>query len=109
MARRASKSLRVAGDDEVFPFDGAAADVIGQCIAEAVDELRKELGTRLAKLEEQPTLRYCGPWKSGNAYARGSFVSHSGSPWHSNVDANTAKPGEGDGRWQLVVKRGRDA
>ena len=55
------------------------------------------------------TLQYCGVWKSGNAYARGSFVSHSGSTWHSNVDANTAKPGEGDSRWELVVKRGRDA
>jgi hypothetical protein len=63
---------------------------------------------RLQAEIEQRNFSYHGVWKEGKVYGVGSFVTHSGALWHSNIFHNTTRPGDGNVSWTLAVKSGRD-
>ena len=81
-----------------------AAPAIKRYVAKTIEPLQRRLIEMEARLKETG---YRGIWRAKTAYARGSFVSHQGSMWHSNEDENADKPGSSDA-WVLCVKRGRD-
>ena len=39
------------------------------------------IGQRLERLEQQPALKYCGPYRNADSYQPGAFVSKGGSLW----------------------------
>jgi hypothetical protein len=57
---------------------------------------------------ERRNFAYHGVWKDGKVYSVGSFVTHSGALWHSNIFHNSTRPGDGNVAWTLAVKSGRD-
>ena len=63
---------------------------------------------RLQAEIEQRNFSYAGVWKEGKIYGVGSFVTHSGALWHSNIFHNKTRPGDGNVSWTLAVKSGRD-
>ena len=65
------------------------------------------LHERIAEMEKQTTLEYCGVWGAGNLYGKGNICTHHGSAWHANYETS-GEPGKHDD-WTLMVKRGRDA
>ena len=69
-------------------------------------EQRLELEERVAALEAKPTLAYRGVWDGAKLYAPGTFITHGGSVWHSDVESRGVRPGEGNSIWRLAVKRG---
>jgi hypothetical protein len=83
-------------------FTHAMACEIGLRVLELTDALEK----RIAELEKTP-LAYDGPYETGKAYSKGTFVTHDGSLWHANYKT-ASRPGDGPS-WTLAVKRGRDA
>lgn len=68
----------------------------------------KALETRVADLEERPTVEYRGVWKSDEKYKRGHLVTHSGSVWHCELAGSGIVPGNGATGWRLAVKRGEN-
>lgn len=82
-------------------------------IAEAVANILKEhvikiLTTHDARLCVVEEIKHCGVWEAATKYAEGNFVTHAGSTWCAKTAEPQGKPGEKDGNWQLVVKRGKD-
>ncbi|MCK1324220.1 MULTISPECIES: hypothetical protein [unclassified Bradyrhizobium] len=77
------------------------APVIGDFVLAAIRPLKE----RLKELESRPTLRYLGIWDASRTYPPGSFVTHAGSIWHTDVENAGVRPGE-SGFWKLAVKRG---
>lgn len=55
-----------------------------------------------------PCFKYRGIWRESNAYHEGNGVTYDGSLWLATKDAPEGKPGNGNGHWQLAVKRGQD-
>lgn len=79
------------------------APVIGDFVLAAIRPLRQ----RIQELESRPTLRYLGIWDASRTYPPGTFITHGGSVWHSDLDSTGVRPGEGGNRiWKLAVKRG---
>ena len=83
-------------------------ETIGSVLGQTLSKEFAPILQRLDELEQRPSLAYRGAWSDGCAYARGSFVSHQGSIWHSNEDQNASRPGASDA-WTLAVKRGQRA
>jgi chitodextrinase len=77
------------------------APVIGDFVLAAITPLKE----RIKAIEARPTLCYLGIWDASRTYQPGSFVTHSGSVWHADVQSTGIRPGEG-GFWKLAVKRG---
>lgn len=70
--------------------------------------LRFEKGDRVKEFTfALPVMIHRGIW-SERAFEVGDVVTWGGSMWHCDVDGATAKPGEGEKQWHLVVKKGRD-
>ena len=63
---------------------------------------------RIKMLEARPTLEYKGLWNEGESYGEGAAVTHNGSVWICKTACHGVEPGT-DPRWQLAVKKGRDA
>jgi len=61
----------------------------------------------ISELKHRGELSYRGPWKEGEAYSPGAFVTFAGSMWHANESNASVKPGSSP-VWTLAVKRGRD-
>lgn len=79
------------------------APVIGDFVLAAITPLKE----RIKELESRPTLRYLGIWDGSRTYPPGTFITHGGSIWHSDLDSTGVRPGEGGNRiWKLAVKRG---
>ena len=83
-------------------------ETIGSVLGQTLNKEFAPILQRLDELEQRPSLAYRGVWTESCAYARGSFVSHQGSIWHSNEDQNASRPGASDA-WTLAVKRGQRA
>jgi len=83
-------------------------ETIGSVLGQTLQKEFAPILQRLDELEKRPELAYRGAWTEGCAYARGSFVSHQGSVWHSNEEHNASRPGISDA-WTLAVKRGQRA
>lgn len=64
----------------------------------------KRLGARIKALEAQ-TLTYGGIWGDGEAHAKNTLCTRSGSLWLAERDT-TRQPGTPDSGWKLIVKRG---
>ncbi|MFK4534216.1 hypothetical protein ABIA00_002399 [Bradyrhizobium ottawaense] len=79
------------------------APVIGDFVLAAITPLKE----RIKALESRPTLRYLGVWDSSRTYQPGSFVTHAGSVWNTDVEVVGVRPGEGGNIWKLAVKRGK--
>jgi hypothetical protein len=67
------------------------------------DDVRKELLDRIEALEARPFLTDAGVWGKDKDYAAGSFVSHQGAGWISNIQTKGCRPGDGK-LWRLAVK-----
>jgi hypothetical protein len=70
----------------------------------------KSITARLERLEAVPPLTYCGVYRAGVSYAKGSAVTWAGSLWMA-LESTDAKPGEAalkSRAWALAVKRGND-
>lgn len=86
----------------------------GTMLAKHIKRLDKrcaDLELKLTRLEatlEHRNFAYQGVWKDGKIYNPGSFVTHSGAIWHSNVFHNKTRPGDGDANWTLACKAARD-
>jgi hypothetical protein len=78
------------------------APVIGDFVLAAITPLKE----RIKELESRPTLRYLGIWDASRTYPPGSFTTHAGSVWHTDVEVVGVRPGEGGNIWRLAVKRG---
>ena len=57
---------------------------------------------------ELPQVVYAGVFDAEKQYQKGELVTHGGSLWHCNGDAD-GKPEDDSGAWTLCVKKGRDA
>ncbi|MBI4290584.1 MAG: carbohydrate-binding family V/XII protein [Betaproteobacteria bacterium] len=80
---------------------------MGEKVTTPMNERIAALEARMTEVEARAaSLRYCGVWEEGSAYAQGNFVTHSGSVWHANT-TTTSRPGT-DATWTLAVKHGRD-
>ena len=95
-------------------FSKHAAQEVTRAMREALaplkeenTKLKAELAEIKAQLAEARAIKYCDVWRQ-QKYTKGSFVSHSGSMWHANVDTD-GRPNESHIDWTLCVKRGRDA
>jgi uncharacterized small protein (DUF1192 family) len=85
-------------------------------VKDAINKRTTDLNSRIAQLEakivrleaeiQQRNFSYAGVWREGKVYGVGSFVTHSGALWHSNIFHNTTRPG--DGNVSCAVKSGRD-
>jgi hypothetical protein len=73
------------------------APVIGDFVLAAITPLKD----RIKELESRPTLRYLGIWDASRTYPPGSFVTHSGSIWHTDMENVGVRPGEAEifGDW----------
>jgi len=72
----------------------------------AVAERLEALQTRIDTLEARPELKWAGPYRNGESYSAGCFVSKAGGLWLCERPTS-AVPGHGDSGWRLVVKEGR--
>ena len=63
---------------------------------------------RIKMLEARPTLEYKGLWNADESYAEHAAVTHNGCVWISKAPSHGIEPGS-DPRWQLAVRKGRDA
>jgi uncharacterized small protein (DUF1192 family) len=80
-------------------------------VVKPLEDRIAQLEAKIVRLEatlEARNFSYMGTWKEGKIYGPGSFVTHSGALWHSNIFHNTQRPGDGDASWTLCVKSGRD-
>jgi hypothetical protein len=83
------------------------APVVCEYVAKTIADLVVPLRDRIQKLEERPSVRYLGVWSAEKRYEPGSFVTHSGSIWHTDLESTGIRPGEGGNViWKLAVKRG---
>ena len=55
-----------------------------------------------------PFVVYSGVFDAEKQYQKGELVTHGGSLWHCNGNAE-GKPEDDSGAWTLCVKKGRDA
>ncbi len=82
--------------------------------SELVREVAKQLSDRVTDLEDRlaaagPSLKFAGVYQRTSTYQQGDVVTHAGSAWVALAPvAANASPGNGEARWQLMVKRGRD-
>ena len=84
----------------------AAAIVTG--IKAATDPLTahvRSIEQRLAALEAKPSVKYCGVWKPGGAYAPGDAATHKGALWICKA-ATTGEPSKDFVGWQLALRKG---
>lgn len=73
-----------------------------------LEELDARIEARFAELQVRTIAdSYQGVFKPGMTYTRGLLATWDGSLWLS-VEETSAKPGEKDSGWRLVVKRGAD-
>jgi hypothetical protein len=91
------------------PFNGQAfgaelVEIVKDYVGRAVDARCVALERRIAQLEAQGEMKYCGIWEEGREYLRGSFVTTGGSLWHCEQPTRS-RPGS-DSNWKLAVKRG---
>ncbi|MHC2373367.1 chitodextrinase [Bradyrhizobium diazoefficiens] len=86
---------------QIEGFVAALAPEIADFVVAVITPLKE----RIKELESRPTLCYRGIWDASRTYQPGSFVTHSGSVWHADVQSTGIRPGEG-GFWKLAVKRG---
>lgn len=87
---------------EIEGFVKSLAPVIGDFVLAAITPLKE----RIKALESRPTLRYLGIWDASRTYPPGSFTTHSGSVWYTDMETTGIRPGEGGNIWKLAVKRG---
>jgi hypothetical protein len=66
------------------------------------------LRSKIAELEERPTISYERTYTTDKLYKPGNLTTHAGSLWHANVATKCVAPGDGNSAWTLIVKRGRD-
>lgn len=95
-------------------FGSEVATLMKEFVARKLAPLEKRIAeleatnVRLQAEIEQRNFSYAGVWREGKVYGVGSFVTHSGSLWHSNIFHNKTRPGDGNVAWTLSVKSGRD-
>ena len=65
-------------------------------------------GNQKTSVVELPQVVYAGVFDVEKQYQKGELVTHGGSLWHCNGDAD-GKPEDDSGAWTLCVKKGRDA
>jgi hypothetical protein len=95
---------------EIEGMAGALAPAIrlfvGKSMAPFTDRFVK-LEQTVAEIQQRPSLKYQGVWSAEKTYAPGTFITHGGSVWHSDVESTGVRPGEGGNViWKLAVKRG---
>ena len=88
--------------EDLTKFAADLGRMTKQYVADAIGPLER----RIAELEQRPSLKYQGVWRSDVQYAGGDTVSHGGGMWVA-MGATKARPGDGRS-WQLAVKAGRD-
>jgi hypothetical protein len=79
-------------------------DIVREYVGRSLDARCAPLEARIKELEARGELKYCGVWREGDEYARGNFVTTSGSLWHAEANT-TSRPGT-DSTWRLAVKQG---
>lgn len=73
-----------------------------------LEEIDARIEARFAELQVRTIAdSYQGVFQPGTTYARGLLATWDGSLWLSMQDT-TAKPGEKDSGWKMIVKRGAD-
>ncbi|MBR1154818.1 hypothetical protein JQ575_29940 [Bradyrhizobium sp. JYMT SZCCT0428] len=81
-------------------------DFVEKSMRPGIDRLIK-LEQIAADIQQRPTLKYLGIWSAEKSYEPGTFVTHSGSIWYTDVKSVGVRPGEGANViWKLAVKRG---
>ena len=74
-------------------------------VDEKTVQLRDELGARVVALEQKALHGpYRGPWREGDAYKAGDWISHDGALWIVQREAKGERPGKSAAN-QLAVKR----
>ncbi len=88
-------------------FLRGALRIIAEGVGNTIAKKNASLESRIAALENEPRLKYCGVFRDGEKYVPGNFCTRGGSVFHCNR-ATTDAPGSSDA-WVLAVKAGRDA
>jgi hypothetical protein len=86
---------------KVEAWVGAMAPVLKEWMAHSLAPLL----ARIAELEARPVVRFCGVWRTGTPYAKGSLAIRDGALWHANTENTQATPGKSDD-WTLASKSG---
>ena len=81
---------------------------LSEMLGEEAGMMEKRLADRIGSLERRRELCYRGVWQPATSYVENSVVTQDGSLFIAKEET-TLKPGDGNGAWQLAVKRGRDA
>jgi hypothetical protein len=84
-------------------IDPATQAMVDGCIA-FVHATIEPLKASLAELQARPVIKFCGAWKSGEAYPKDGLVIYGGSLWIALRDSALRPNASGD--FQLVVKKG---
>jgi hypothetical protein len=105
-----------AGDDaDYFTKHAAEAATVGmvEAVIDAALDLHRKVGVkyralekRIAALEAKPKgLAWGGIWNEGEAHAKDTLATRSGSLWLAERDT-VQQPGSPDSGWRLILKRG---
>jgi hypothetical protein len=90
-------------------YTAMVAKSVGECIKGSLAPILQrldELETQYLELVAQKVeFKYVGTWRSGKAYQRGNFCTHSSALWHCN-EPTTETPGKCND-WTLCVKAPR--
>ena len=102
-----------AGKDGRDGKDGADGLGFDDLVAEQDDDrgftIKAARGERVKVIGTArfPNMVQRGVYVDGKEYEKGDVVTRDGSQWHAN-ETTSAKPGENQKAWTLIVKRGRD-
>jgi hypothetical protein len=77
-------------------------DELAAAIVAVIGEAVAPLRARIAALEQQPALKFAGPFRDGTHYLAGSIVQKQGL-WLAESDTH-APPGAEDSGWKLILK-----
>ena len=94
--------------DELAQIANGFAPVMKKFVAQQIAEATGPLVARIAALETQLAVKYCGTYRDGTDYVAGSLVTRSGALWLATADTHET-PGTGSASWKLVVKSGHAA
>ena len=71
----------------------------------SLQQLVSELREKVAALESKPSMKFCGPWRSGTTYAFGDVAQHRGRPWLC-VQAHVSGEAFAHTHFKLLAKDG---
>ena len=101
-----------------FPAVPVTLEVFGPVLeqlrqrAKTLEACVAVLEARIRTLEEEPHVKFCGPYDGTHTYGNGDVVVDAGSSWISLRAGNRTRPderGPSPRPWALLAKRGRDA